>query len=456
LGHRALTAFAEQFPCGVVLLDPEFRVQWASPAFASLLQLEDDPVGMAVLDLLHPDDLAEILPMALAVLGNAETATGAAAQAVELPIRVLTGAGTYAPMSVAGRVCGDDGSTIVTVRPAAERHALNRVLDELSRGAGLDDVLDGLLDLLRAQFGIDEVWVVHDLTGVRTVLGGSTSGRSSGGPELSLLTELREDGCSGEVRHREDHWLAPVLSHTGETLYGVFVLHRPDRAEPKPFDLHVLARTTSLASLAFARAFDDHMLQIAATTDHLTGLLNRGTFELSVAQASIHPDSYPLVLAFVDVDRFKAINDDHGHHVGDAVLQEVARRLQRTVRGGDVAGRLGGDEFGVLAKAVSSADQFESRLARVFDEPVVVDGDPLVVTGSDGDPLVVTGSVGIAVAHSEAEVEDLMRRADAEMYLRKRTRPGTPPRVSANGSLKDPSSTVDLHTGDQQPSQTLR
>lgn len=412
LQHRALNAFAEQFPCGIVLLDAEFRVQWASPAFTSLLQLDGDPAGMAVLDLLHPDDLAEILPMALAVLGNAETATGAAAQAVELPIRVLTGTGTYAAMAVAGRVTGDDGSMIVTMRPAAERHALDRVLDELSRGAGLDQVLEGLLGLLRAQFGIDEVYVIHDLTGVRTTLGGSAGGAGSAPPRLSLLAELRDDGCPGEVRHREDHWLAPVLSHTGETLYGVFVLHRPDRAEPKPYDLHVLARTTSLASLAFARAFDDHMLQIAATTDHLTGLLNRGTFELSVAQASIHPDSYPLALAFVDVDRFKTINDDHGHHVGDAVLQEVARRLQRTVRGGDVAGRLGGDEFGVLAKGVSSVDQLEARLVEVFDEAIVV----------DGNALAVTGSVGIAVAHTEAEVEDLMRRADAEMYLRKRAR----------------------------------
>src|SRR5207253_4861760 len=91
-------------------------------------------------------------------------------------------------------------------------------------------------------------------------------------------------------------------------------------------------------------------LQLMATTDALTGLPNRRSLmarmeqEVSRAQRS----GRPLSLALLDVDRFKAINDSHGHPAGDAVLQAVADELRRVTRGGDVLGRFGGEEFAVV------------------------------------------------------------------------------------------------------------
>src|SRR5690606_1145793 len=87
-----------------------------------------------------------------------------------------------------------------------------------------------------------------------------------------------------------------------------------------------------------------------AAHDHLTGLPNRRTFaELATSHlASARRNRSPYALMYLDLDRFKIINDTLGHHVGDALLQTVAARLRASVRDSDIVARLGGDEFAIL------------------------------------------------------------------------------------------------------------
>jgi diguanylate cyclase (GGDEF)-like protein len=149
-----------------------------------------------------------------------------------------------------------------------------------------------------------------------------------------------------------------------------------------------------------------------ALHDTLTGLPNRYRFqeELAGALARNKRRGTRLGLVFLDLDGFKAINDNLGHEAGDEVLVEVAARLGRCVREGDIVARLGGDEFTVILddmehpeKAGEVADRILESLARPFD--------------LDGRSRHVGASMGIAVAPDHAETSrELIRLADAAMY----------------------------------------
>lgn len=156
-------------------------------------------------------------------------------------------------------------------------------------------------------------------------------------------------------------------------------------------------------------------LRLQAERDALTGLPNRRHFEavFATAVARCERDGGALALLFMDIDRFKHINDSHGHQTGDEVLQEFARRLQRCVRRGDLVARLAGDEFVILldgevdaAAAAAVADKIQQALR----EPMQ----------AGGLALAVGSSIGIALRRpQEHELAPLLHRADAALYQAK-------------------------------------
>ncbi|MET7874932.1 diguanylate cyclase CdgB [Streptomyces cyaneofuscatus] len=121
-----------------------------------------------------------------------------------------------------------------------------------------------------------------------------------------------------------------------------------------------------------------------------------------------------LAVLFCDLDGFKSINDRFGHHTGDAVLIEVARRLSTCVRDGDTVARLGGDEFVVLADGLGAADAADLavRLRNAIIPPIRV----------DGRAVRVGASFGIGWAECGMSVEEVLRSADQRMYVEKRSR----------------------------------
>jgi diguanylate cyclase (GGDEF)-like protein len=120
-----------------------------------------------------------------------------------------------------------------------------------------------------------------------------------------------------------------------------------------------------------------------------------------------------LVLLYIDLDGFKAVNDEHGHAAGDAVLVEVARRIRGQVRSSDLCARLGGDEFAVLGEGLSSVEA--ERIEYALREPIVVDG-AVVHVGA---------SVGMASTAECIDGDDLLSRADHAMFTVKRARRST-------------------------------
>jgi diguanylate cyclase (GGDEF)-like protein len=149
--------------------------------------------------------------------------------------------------------------------------------------------------------------------------------------------------------------------------------------------------------------------------DSLTGLANRGLFKDRVEQALVRArrSRHPLAVVFLDLDRFKAINDSFGHASGDALLIAVSKRLSDTVRAEDTVARLGGDEFAVLVEnLVGDADVgfVAERMKDAFREPIV----------SDGRELAVAASIGIALSEvGDESTDDLLRNADLAMYRAK-------------------------------------
>jgi diguanylate cyclase (GGDEF)-like protein len=153
-------------------------------------------------------------------------------------------------------------------------------------------------------------------------------------------------------------------------------------------------------------------LELLATHDPLTTVLNARAFASQVAQELGRNRRYgrPLALVYLDLDDFKKVNDAHGHATGDAVLRLVADAMRGAVRQADFVGRLGGDEFGVLmpetdgSVAHSVANRLASGIRTVFR----------------GTPS-VTASIGVvAVTGTEAGSDELLRKADQAMYEAKR------------------------------------
>ncbi len=157
-------------------------------------------------------------------------------------------------------------------------------------------------------------------------------------------------------------------------------------------------------------------LRRRATTDALTGLANRGAFEEALVRevARARRAGTPLAVVVLDVDHFKRVNDAHGHPAGDGVLREIAARLAAASRAGDLAARVGGEEFAVAlpgADLAAGAEAAERIRRRIAAEPVAVAG---------GAALAVTASLGVAALRDGEDAPALLARADARLYDAKR------------------------------------
>ena len=208
----------------------------------------------------------------------------------------------------------------------------------------------------------------------------------------------------------------PIVGH--DRFYGVVtaeVFTDPERLQP---DNHLLERIAGIAfhgatALENAKLLDE--LRTQATHDALTGQPNRMLLmdRLSQALASGARTGSSVALMFIDLDRFKEVNDVFGHVAGDELLVQVARRLAVTVRQEDTVARLGGDEFAVLLPRVTDdaeAVACGQRILAALEPPFAL----------EGTALQVSASVGITVAHGDDVVSlDLLRQADGAMYAAK-------------------------------------
>ena len=176
-----------------------------------------------------------------------------------------------------------------------------------------------------------------------------------------------------------------------------------------------LLEAEKVAASAYAERIQDLAYQ-----DALTGLPNRQLFldRLNVAIAHAKRARHKLAVFFVDLDRFKLINDSLGHSIGDELLKIAAQRIRRALRENDTIARLGGDEFTILTPIVNGTDDVVHVARKVHDAI----RQPMEIHGRE---LFVTGSLGISVFPSDGEsAELLLKNADTAMYRAKARGPG--------------------------------
>lgn len=157
-------------------------------------------------------------------------------------------------------------------------------------------------------------------------------------------------------------------------------------------------------------------LEALATNDELTGLYNRRKFQEVFQREILYTRRYaqPLSLLWIDIDRFKSINDKYGHHVGDEILRKIAATLQRNIRDIDVIGRWGGEEFAILLHKTDAEQAFQAaeRLREVI---------AAIRFEADKSQVFRTVSIGVACSQSgELEMSEMIKLADKAMYRAKK------------------------------------
>jgi diguanylate cyclase (GGDEF)-like protein/PAS domain S-box-containing protein len=305
-----------------------------------------------------------------------------------------------------------------------------------ARGESLDEQIDATLQLGVELFGWELAYVTQlegDHTRVVNVFGGSAVIKGSAVPLATGVTKhllkgqhslFIDDTESEQWREDPVRAIAPWRSYLAVSLtvfdrfYGALIFAgrdpRPEGLSPNERDMAQLVGL--FVSAALERAAQNERIEQLAFNDSLTGLPNRVLFNDRIEQTIATARRYDrgFAVMYVDVDKFKDVNDTYGHAIGDHVLQEVAKRLRAATRESDTVSRFGGDEFVILQPIVdgpSDAADLARKLNVAMQEPVVVDG----VKHS------VHVSIGIALYPGDAHsIEGLMEASDRALYRAKK------------------------------------
>ncbi len=453
-----LSGLAAGLPDGIGVLGPDGAITWANHELARMLGLSvDELIGSSGLDLIHPDELARALD------GIAFSSQFPDRTAV-VPYRIRRGDGTWLPVELKSRpLAGPDGESLVLVlRDGTSRTTLAGALASV---AGSHPLAETARLLARAVAGrwpgtgvaVTFVGQAQATRPVPQPVDGTGGWDESGAHRGLVAHDLPDDLAAWATRAfaelpwtRAAHELhvvvadavdlppalaadaarlgfgacavAPVVDPSGEPACLIVWFDEPMVAHLE-FG-HAITEVTELLALALERRFHLRQLHDAARHDPLTGLPNRMGFfeqlESDLLMRAAHPDQVSVALLFIDLDGFKPVNDKYGHGIGDRLLVEVAHRLARAARPGDIVARLGGDEFSITARF--DAQGVRAGATLLADGLVAALREPVMVGGGDGElvgPLRVGASIGIALVDGQVGAEAILDRADAAMYQAK-------------------------------------
>jgi diguanylate cyclase (GGDEF)-like protein/PAS domain S-box-containing protein len=235
--------------------------------------------------------------------------------------------------------------------------------------------------------------------------------------EMSFRDLTPHEDLEADVNAFDDLISGRTDSHHAEKRYiradGQLVWVALSVSVVRDRDGHLLHLISQMQDIT-ARKAAEHELAERALHDPLTGLPNRILFtdRVQVALAHVERSHEPVSVFFIDLDRFKLVNDSLGHAVGDRMLVEIAERLQRVVRPGDTISRFGGDEFTVLC------ENTDERAAAVIGERIL--GTLATPLNIDGHELFADASIGISVTRDHRlPAEAMLRDSDVAMYRAK-------------------------------------
>ncbi|MFJ9532591.1 EAL domain-containing protein [Herbaspirillum sp. NPDC101396] len=314
------------------------------------------------------------------------------------------------------------------VREASLQEVLTMVCVELERMAP-----DVAASILR----VDEQGLLHPVAGpslpeeYSRALEGVAIGPSVGScgtaafrAEPVEVTDIATDPLWAEYRHLvlptglQSCWSTPIKSADGRVI-GTFAFYYHSKRRPDPFHHRLVDVSLHLCALALEREEARSRIHRLAFYDSLTGLPNRSLLLVNANQAIANAarTKIPLAVLFIDLDRFKQINDSLGHQAGDELLRTVASRLQIEARKSDIVGRLSGDEFVIVLA--------QCDLNRVTDVVKRIQASLSLPCHIAGVAITPSASIGISLFPDNGEtIEILLHRADMAMYQTKASNRG--------------------------------
>lgn len=307
---------------------------------------------------------------------------------------------------VAQRVMLDDGQVInLAIHDISERKLADRTLqlyaDIFNRSGEAIIITDGTNRIVSVNEAFTRLtgYAIEDIEGQNPRI--LSSGHTSTDTYQAMWIALQDFGFwQGELwDRRKDGSSYPK--------WAAISVIRDDRGNV----CNYIASFTDISERKAAETRIDYL----AHHDALTGLLNRFSLEHRLSQAllAVRRDNRQVALMFIDMDRFKTINDILGHHVGDLMLVEVASRLRNCVRESDIVARLGGDEFLVALTGMDAANDS----APIADKILHALGEPYDIAGS---VLYSSPSIGISLFPGDgSDSATLMKNADTAMYYAK-------------------------------------
>jgi diguanylate cyclase (GGDEF)-like protein/PAS domain S-box-containing protein len=298
----------------------------------------------------------------------------------------------------------------------------------------------------------DEAGIIEFMNSAAATLTGANADFAVG-KSLAEIVEIVDDEDAAPARSSTTYTALPsgefgpvsrravLLSHRSGAESAVEVSTAPIRSA----DLDITGSVLLLRDVTEQRGITRQM-SYQASHDALTGLINRGEFERRVTEAndSAHTGEAHHVLCYLDLDRFKIVNDTSGHLAGDSMLREVAKLLRDAVRDSDFVGRLGGDEFGMLLVGcpLEKARQIADDVCRAVGDYRFIWKDKLFNIGV---------SVGLVeVSRESGTMEELLSAADAACYVAKKEGAGRVAVYSARDEARA------RHTGEIQWLQRLQ
>jgi diguanylate cyclase (GGDEF)-like protein/PAS domain S-box-containing protein len=404
IDHRALL---DALPDTVLVVDASMCLRYANPAGPDIFGWDPrERIGLPMADLVHPDDLPHVVSSMGTVQGKRSGTP------VEIRVRTLDGSWRWVEFirADAQSVEGVHG-IIVVVRDITQRRMWEVAADDtevfrhlVQHGSSIILLLDGAGRITSVNAAFTRL-LGHD-------------------PSLTVGRLLTGFCATGEGDKLE---AALARSRAGDSPLAVEVQMRqvtPD-APPRPIRFEVVnllddpvlagfvVTGQDVSDLHLARQSLEHL----ARHDALTGLANRSVLLERLEQ--VVEQREPAAAVFIDLDRFKPVNDLLGHDAGDEVLRVVAARLTELVRPDDLVARVGGDEFVVLIAGLDDravAKNLCKRIDAALAEPY------LLAVG----PARVGASVGLAMTSGDSSVTGLLADADRAMYEVKAERRGEP------------------------------
>jgi diguanylate cyclase (GGDEF)-like protein len=292
-------------------------------------------------------------------------------------------------------------------------HMLGQIVGEIQKNFSFDHIGIGLLDYGTKEVEIKaEAGVTAHAMGKRIPLGTGILGRVARSGERALVQNALPGNLTGILADSRAVLCIPITY--GESLLGVLNVESRNENAFSPQDVLILNTLADLLATALHNAFVFQKLQQQSITDGLTGIKTRRFFweALSAEWKRASRSGRPFSVVLIDLDKFKEVNDTMGHFEGDLVLARVGRLLEQKSRQSNVVARYGGDEFIVLMPE-TGAEQAQVLAERLRQWLAT---DPMLSEHH------ITGSFGVASFPMHGfSIEDIIRVADAGMYVSKRS-----------------------------------